>query len=623
MAEELRTTALKEEEFSKRIDMNVWKKLLAYAWRHKKILISSCIIMVIVAAIDLVYPQLTRYAIDNIIADGNTAGLNKIPLFGAFYALMIIIQGFGVWFFVSHNGKLEMRISYDIRQDAFKKLQELSFSYYDKTAVGNIMSRMVSDIPRLSEMIAWSITDLLWSGAFVIGCLIMLFVMNWKLALLVLIVVPPIAVICVYFQRRILKQHRVVRKQNSIITGAFNEGITGAVTTKTLVREDRNFLEFEAEAGRMKKASIRAAVLSAMFTPIVMTLGSVGTAIALYAGGRTVIAPTIFGASMTIGVLSTFISYTTNLFDPIQQLAGILAEMQSAQASAERVISLIETQSDIIDRPEIIEKYGDCFEPKRKNWEDITGDVEFDHVSFAYKEGERVLSDFSLHVRPGETIALVGETGAGKSTIVNLVCRFYEPTEGQILIDGTDYRERSQLWLQSRLGYVLQSPHLFSGSIKDNIRYGRRDASDDEVRKAAAMVHADTFIDSLDKGYDTEVGEGGVRLSTGQKQLISFARVILANPKIFVLDEATSSIDTETEMLIQDAIKTVLQNRTSFIVAHRLSTIRNADRILVIRGGKITEAGTHDELLKLKGYYYNLYTTQFTENSTHALLNNG
>lgn len=622
MAEELRTTALKEEEFSKHIDMSVWRKLLAYAWRHKGILISSCIIMVIVAVIDLVYPQLTRYAIDNIIADGNTDNLSKLPMFAAFYALMIIIQGFGVWFFVSHNGKLEMKISYDIRQDAFKKLQELSFSYYDKTATGNIMSRMVSDIPRLSEMIAWSITDLLWSGAFIIGCLVMLFVMNWRLALVVLIVVPPLALICVYFQRRILKQYRTVRKQNSIITGAFNEGITGAVTTKTLVREDRNFLEFEAEAGRMKKASVHAAILSAMFTPIVMTLGSVGTAIALYAGGRTVIAPTIFGASMTIGVLSSFISYTTNLFDPIQQLAGILAEMQSAQASAERVISLIETKSDIIDSPEIIEKYGDCFNPKRENWENIIGEVEFKHVSFAYNEGEHVLSDFNLHVSPGETIALVGETGAGKSTIVNLVCRFYEPTEGEILIDGTDYRERSQLFLQSRLGYVLQNPHLFSGSIKDNIRYGRRDASDDEVRKAASMVHADTFIESLENGYDTEVGEGGVRLSTGQKQLISFARVILANPKIFVLDEATSSIDTETEMLIQDAIKTVLKNRTSFIVAHRLSTIRSADRILVIRGGRITESGTHSELLKLKGYYYNLYTTQFTETNTAALLNN-
>ncbi|MGN0785993.1 MAG: ABC transporter ATP-binding protein [Christensenellales bacterium] len=620
--EELKTTALKEEEFTKRIDMNVWKKLFAYAWKHKRVLISSCAIMAIVGLIDLIYPQLTRYAIDNIIADGSEAGLAKLPMFAVFYFLMIIIQGFGVWFFVSHNGKLEMLISYDIRQDAFKKLQQLSFSYYDKTAVGNIMSRMVSDIPRLSEMISWTVTDLLWSSVFIIGCLIMLLVTNWKLALVVLVVFPPIAVICVYFQRKILKEHRVVRKQNSIITGAFNEAITGAVTTKTLVREERNNMEFEAEAGRMKKASIRAAMFSAMFTPIVMTLGSIGTAIALYAGGRTVIAPTIFGASMTIGVLSTFISYTNSLFDPIQQLAGILAEMQSAQASAERVISLIEAKSDITDTDEVIEKYGDCFEPKRENWESITGEVEFKNVSFSYKDGEKVLTDFNLHVRCGETIALVGETGAGKSTIVNLVCRFYEPTEGEVLIDGVDYRERSQLWLQSRLGYVLQSPHLFSGSIADNIRYARPEASDDEVREAARLVHADTFIDKLEKGYATEVGEGGVRLSTGQKQLISFARVILADPRIFVLDEATSSIDTETEMLIQDAIKTVLENRTSFIVAHRLSTIRSADRILVIRGGKITEAGTHSELLALKGYYYNLYTTQFTESNTHRLLDN-
>lgn len=620
--EELKTTALKEEEFTKRIDMNVWKKLFAYAWKHKRVLISSCAIMAIVGLIDLIYPQLTRYAIDNIIADGSEAGLAKLPMFAIFYFLMIIIQGFGVWFFVSHNGKLEMLISYDIRQDAFKKLQQLSFSYYDKTAVGNIMSRMVSDIPRLSEMISWTVTDLLWSSVFIIGCLIMLLVTNWKLALVVLVVFPPIAVICVYFQRKILKEHRVVRKQNSIITGAFNEAITGAVTTKTLVREERNNMEFEAEAGRMKKASIRAAMFSAMFTPIVMTLGSIGTAIALYAGGRTVIAPTIFGASMTIGVLSTFISYTNSLFDPIQQLAGILAEMQSAQASAERVISLIEAKSDITDTDEVIEKYGDCFEPKRKNWESITGEVEFRNVSFSYKDGEKVLTDFNLHVRCGEIIALVGETGAGKSTIVNLVCRFYEPTEGEVLIDGVDYRERSQLWLQSRLGYVLQSPHLFSGSIADNIRYARPEASDDEVREAARLVHADTFIDKLEKGYATEVGEGGVRLSTGQKQLISFARVILADPRIFVLDEATSSIDTETEMLIQDAIKTVLENRTSFIVAHRLSTIRSADRILVIRGGKITEAGTHSELLALKGYYYNLYTTQFTESNTHRLLDN-
>lgn len=617
MSEELTTTALKEEEFNKKVDMKVWKRLLAYGLRQKKLLIPLIVFMFIVAAIDLVYPQLSRYAIDSIIMQGD---IKRLIPFAAVYFIVIALQSFGTVMFISRAGKLEMAIAYDIRQDAFKKLQELSFSYYDKTAVGYIMARMIGDIPRLSDMIAWSLTDILWSGGFVIGCTVMMLSMNWKLALLVLIVVPPIAILCAWFQKRILQQHRIVRKQNSRITGAFNEGIMGAVTTKTLVREERNFEEFKAESGKMRKASIRAAVLSAMFTPIVMTLGSVGTALALYAGGRTVIAPTVFGAAMTIGVLSTFISYTTNLFDPIQQLAGIFAEMQSAQASAERVVSLLDTESDITDTPEVIEKYGDCMNPKRENWEDIRGDIEFRNVSFAYNGGEKVLKDFSLVVKQGETIALVGETGAGKSTIVNLVCRFYEPTEGSILIDGTDYRKRSQLWLQDRLGYVLQTPHLFSGSIRDNIRYGKKDASDEEVRAAAKTVHADEFIEQLENGYDTEVGEGGARLSTGQKQLISFARVILADPRIFVLDEATSSIDTETEVLIQSAIWTVLKNRTSFIVAHRLSTIRSADRILVIRNGRITESGTHRELLKLKGYYYDLYTTQFTETSTASLL---
>ena len=617
MSEELTTTALKEEEFNKKVDMKVWKRLLAYGLRQKKLLIPLIVFMFIVAAIDLVYPQLSRYAIDSIIMQGD---IKRLIPFAAVYFIVIALQSFGTVMFISRAGKLEMAIAYDIRQDAFKKLQELSFSYYDKTAVGYIMARMIGDIPRLSDMIAWSLTDILWSGGFVIGCTVMMLSMNWKLALLVLIVVPPIAILCAWFQKRILQQHRIVRKQNSRITGAFNEGIMGAVTTKTLVREERNFEEFKAESGKMRKASIRAAVLSAMFTPIVMTLGSVGTALALYAGGRTVIAPTVFGAAMTIGVLSTFISYTTNLFDPIQQLAGIFAEMQSAQASAERVVSLLDTESDITDTPEVIEKYGDCKNPKRENLEDIRGDIEFRNVIFAYNGGEKVLKDFSIVVKQGETIALVGETGAGKSTIVNLVCRFYEPTEGSILIDGTDYRKRSQLWLQDRLGYVLQTPHLFSGSIRDNIRYGKKDASDEEVRAAAKTVHADEFIEQLENGYDTEVGEGGARLSTGQKQLISFARVILADPRIFVLDEATSSIDTETEVLIQSAIRTVLKNRTSFIVAHRLSTIRSADRILVIRNGRITESGTHRELLKLKGYYYDLYTTQFTETSTASLL---
>lgn len=617
--EELTTTALQEEEFNKKIDLKLWKRLFSYALRRRGVFAWIVILMVFVSFIDLVYPQLTRYAIDNIISKGEAGTAGLLP-FALVYLLVVVVQAACVVGFILLCGRLEMSMSFDIREDAFKKLQELSFSYYDRTAVGYIMARMVGDIPRLSEMIAWSITDVFWAGGFIIGSIFFLISMNWKLGLLVLIVLPPLAVVSVYFQRKILAQHRIVRKQNSRITGAFNEGIMGAVTTKTLVREERNFDEFKSEAGTMKKASIKAAILSGIFTPIVMTLGSIATAIALYAGGKTVIAPTIFGAAMTLGSLTAFISYTTNLFDPMQQLAGIFAEMQSAQASAERVISLLDTPCDITDTPEVIAKYGDCFAPKRENWEELYGDVEFKNVSFAYKGGEQVLKDFDLKVKKGETVALVGETGAGKSTIVNLVCRFYEPTSGEILIDGTDYRERSQLWLQDRLGYVLQSPHLFSGSIKDNIRYGRKDASDEEVAAAAKLVHADEFISALDKGYDTEVGEGGARLSTGQKQLISFARVILADPRIFVLDEATSSIDTETEALIQSAIGEVLKNRTSFIVAHRLSTIRSADRILVIRGGKITESGTHRELLRLRGYYYNLYTTQFTENSTEKLL---
>lgn len=614
---ETKITALKEEEFNQKVDLKIWKRLLAYALRHRGLVTFTLLGMLVVVSIDLIYPQLSRYAIDGIIQPGLT---DKIGGFAIFYFAMIVIQALGVIVYIAGSGKLEMNIAYDIRKDAFMKLQRLSFSYYDKTAVGYIMARMVSDISRLSEMIAWSLVDVLWTSCYVIGTIAILFSMNWKLALLVLVVIPPLAVICMYFQKRILKQYRNVRKQNSRITGAFNEGIMGAVTTKTLVREGRNFSEFKEETYSMKKASIRAAVLSAMFTPIVMFLGSIGTGLALYAGGSTVIAPTIFGVSMTVGVLSSFISYTMNFFEPIQQLAGIFAELQSAQASAERVISLIDTPCDIEDSRQIVEKYGDCFEPKYENWEQIRGDVEFKDVSFAYKNGEKVLEHFNLHVKPGENIALVGETGAGKSTIVNLVCRFYEPTAGQVLIDGIDYRERSQLWLQDRLGYVLQSPHLFSCSIKENIRYGNGEASDEDVYNAARMVHADKFIEALENGYDTEVGEGGARLSTGQKQLISFARVILANPRIFVLDEATSSIDTETETLLQKAIATVLENRTSFIVAHRLSTIRSADRILVINGGKIIEEGTHRELLKRKGYYYNLYTTQFAKMSTENAL---
>ena len=606
---------IEEQDFAaKRIDWNVWKRLYRYALQHKGLFFTVIVALLFVAVIDIAYPLFTSYAIDHFVVPKTTAGLGR---FSALYGVFIFMQSAGVITFILCAGKLEMAIAYHIRQDGFLRLQELSFSFYDKTAVGYVMARMMSDTSRLSDMIAWSLVDVLWSLLYALGCIVTMIVLSWKLALISLAVLPLLAVISMRLQTLMLKHQREARKLNSRITGSFNEGIMGAVTTKTLVREEANASEFNDLTGKMRQASIKSALVSASFFPIIMSLGAIGTGLALTLGGQSVLNPeTAFVGAISVGTLVAFISYCTQLFDPIQQLANILAEMLGSQASAERVITLIDTQPDVVDSPDILGKYGDILTPHPENWEQIRGNVSFSHVTFQYKNGERVLDDFSLDVKAGQTIALVGETGAGKSTIVNLLCRFYEPTEGQIRIDGTDYRERSQLWLQSNLGYVLQTPHLFSGTIKDNIRFGRPNASDSEVMEAARLVHAEPFILSQEKGYDTEIGESGARLSTGQKQLLSFARVVLKDPRLFVLDEATSSIDTETEQLIQHAITHILKDRTSFIVAHRLSTIRTADRILVIRNGRIQESGSHEELLELHGYYYDLYTQQFCEDRT-------
>ena len=607
---------IQEKDYNvQKINLRVWRRLAAYALRTPGRVAFVAGVLLVVAAVDLAYPQMTRYAIDTFITGRTTAGLGA---FAALYVGMVVLQGFGVFLFVKNAGRLEMDISYAIRQDAFTRLQQLSFSFYDTTSVGWLMARMGSDVARLSEMIAWSVVDLMWAAGFVVGVVGVLLAMNWKLGLLVLAVTPVLAVACVYFQRRILVQQRAVRRANSRITGAFNEGVMGAVTTKTLVREQAAQQEFEELTGHMYASSVRAASLSALFMPLVVSLGAISTALALCVGGNLV-----FAGSMGLGTLAAFITYTTQLYDPIQQLANILAEMQSAQASAERVLDLLDTEPDVKDSPAVEEKYGDLFTPKPENWPAIEGKVEFDHVSFRYKTGQEVLHDFCLTVQPGQTIALVGETGAGKSTIVNLVCRFYEPTSGSVKIDGVDYRTRSQLWLQSRLGYVLQTPHLFSGTVADNLRFARPDATDEEIRRAARMVKAEEFILTLPGGYDAQVGEGGGRLSTGQKQLLSLARVLLADPRIFVLDEATSSIDTETEATIQEAIQTVLAGRTSFIVAHRLSTIRAADCILVIRDGRIAESGTHDQLMRQRGLYHSLYTHQYRAEATRAALAHG
>ncbi len=602
--------SFQEEDYTKRFDASLWIKLLKIAKPFHKNLWCIVLMMGISAMIDVTLPMMNAYAIDNFIANHVSDGL---VLFSAIYVLLLGIQVGTIFGFIRQSGYVETGVCYLIRKLGFKKLQELPFSYYDRMPVGYLMSRLTNDTQRLGDTVGWSLVDLCWGAVFLVACSVQMFVLNWRLSLVVLLVLPPLAVISWKFQKGILNAYRQVRKRNSQITAGFNEGINGAKTTKTLVRENMNVEEFNEVAGQMRDASVRAATLSALFLPIVVSLGSLATAYVLWQGGNEVLASAVAETGMTIGTLQVFVNYTVQFFQPVRDIARIFAEMQSSQAAAERVISLLETEPDIVDSPEVEAVFGDNFHPKKENWPKLVGDIDFEDVTFRYKDGEKVLEHFNLHVDHGQTVALVGETGSGKSTIVNLICRFYEPTEGRILIDGADYRTRSQLWLQSNLGYVLQSPHLFSGTVAENIRYGRPDATDEEVRRAARMVGAEEFILKMQDGFNAKVGEGGNRLSTGQKQLISFARAILTNPSIFVLDEATSSVDTETEQLIQNAIQTVLSGRTSFIIAHRLSTIRSADRILLIQDGKIIEDGTHRQLIARQGYYYQLYTNQFQE----------
>lgn len=592
-----------------KLDIKVWKSFLELVKSHKRDFILLSIFMGI---LDSVFPLFTKYAIDNFIVKKSLVGLNK---FIWLFFVVIVTQAINVFLFLNMGGKIETNISYDIRKRGFEKLQVLPLAYYDDKAVGWLMARMTSDINGISETISWGIIDFVWGIAMMLAVSIAMLRLNAKLALVTLTVVPPLIIASMYFQNKILKTQREVRSVNSKITAAYNEDISGAMTTKTMVREEKNLEEFKEITKEMRVKSVKATIISSLYFPIILVLGSIGIALVLNTGGKGVISGTI-----SYGTMVAFISYTMQFFEPVRQLAFVFAEVQAAQASAERVFSLINEVPDIVDDADIVEKYGNFFEPKKDNWPEINGEIEFKNVSFSYKNGEEVLKNFNLKVNPGETIALVGETGSGKSTIVNLLCRFYEPTSGEILIDGIDYKTMPQIWIHDNLGYVLQAPHLFSGTIKDNIRYGNLNATELEIIRASKLVNSHEFIMKMEKGYDTDVGEGGNLLSTGQKQLISFARAIVKNPKIFVLDEATSSIDTETEMIIQNAIKKVLEGKTSFVIAHRLSTIKNADRILVIKGGKIVEAGNHRQLIKDRGHYYNLYTNQFIEEKNKEVL---
>jgi ATP-binding cassette subfamily B protein len=593
-----------EQDFqTEKVNLKTWKKIIETVFKSKKNVFLMVMFVVILSLLDAVTPLLNRYAIDVFFREKEFGTLVPFVILNFLVAL-----GFGlsVWGFIYQAGKIEVAVNYELRKQSFETLQRLPFAYFDKTPQGWIMARMTSDSRKLANVISWGVVDLLWSFVVMITILIVMFILEWRLALIVTAAIPVMAVVAWYFRKKILVHYREARKINSQVTASYNESFMGAKTTKSLAIEAENYEEFNAKTGLLKRANVKAVFFQSVFSPIMLLISYIVIAFVSIEGGNEVLK-----LAISVGTLYAFIEYAVRFFEPIMQISRILAQFQQAQASAERVIQLIETQPEITDSPEVVEKYGDLLHPKYDNWEPIEGDVEFRDVTFHYLENEIILQNFNLKVKKGTSVALVGHTGSGKTTIINLLSRFYEPKQGEILIDGVNYKQRSMHWLHKRLGYVLQTPHLFSGTIMENIRYGRLEATDDQVIEAAKAIGADEFISQMDKGYQSEVGEGGNKLSTGQKQLISFARAILADPRLLILDEATSSIDSESEQVIQQATDQLLKGRTSFIVAHRLSTIVKSDLIIYLSGGKIIEQGDHRTLLEKRGAYFELYKRQF------------
>ena len=567
-------------------------KMLPYLKKYRRMMAMMVLFAIGGSVVDIGTPLLQRYALNHFVALGT---LDTLAPFILIYAFMIAFNSVTNYFSALWSLWLEVRLDKDLRNAAFEHLQTLSFSYFNQNSVGYIHARVMSDTSRIGALFSWTIIDSVWQGAYVIGAIVAMLIVNARLALMVLAILPLLVLLFSVFQKHLVRANREIREINSRITGNFNEGITGAKTVKTLVIENRIEHDFRSETDNMRRRSVRAARLRGVFAVTMNLASSLALAIVLWRGG--------FIAKSEVGTFSMFMSYAQGMMEPIRWLVDAFSDFVTTQVNIERLAKLLETKPDVNDTEAVVERYGDSFEPKRENWESLRGDIEFRDVSFKYPDGdEYILEHFDLKIPFGTNVAIVGETGAGKSTLANLVCRFYEPTEGRVLIDGRDARERSQLWLHSAIGYVLQTPHLFSGTVRENLLYAKAEATDEEIERALKLVSADEVVARLEKGLETDVGEGGDMLSTGEKQLISFARAILADPRILVLDEATASVDTITEQKIQSAIDTIIHGRTSIVIAHRLSTVRNADIILVVKNGKIIERGRHDELLAAHGH---------------------
>ena len=592
-----------ERDHGSRPEPGLWKRILPFFRPHRTRIIVSVILMLISAAVDAAVPLFTQYAVDRFAVPGTTEGLG---LFTVVYLVLVAIQTATTVIYSRLCMVMEMHSGQDMRRACFVHLQKMPIGFYSRTSVGYLLARVMSDTEKISGLVSWGMMAVVWHGFYLLGLIASMFIIHPGVALIMLCVLPPVVLVSALFRSNMMAANRAVRQANAAITSFYNEHIHGAKTTKTLVSESADARRFGALTRAMYAHSLRVSRLDAVYLPLVGFLGSMAVAVALCRSGTQVL-----DGTLDYGVLSAFVSCAICILDPINSLSIMFNEFLQAQVNVERVTDLLAQPEETLS-PELVERYGDALAPRRENYPPLRGHIRLEHVWFRYPdaaEDDYVLEDVSLDVPAGSTVALVGETGAGKTTLVNLVCRFFEPSRGAIYVDGVDLRERSPHWVHANLGYVQQDPQLFSGTVAENIRYGSPEATEEDIRRAAALGSADRVCARLENGFDTEVGENGSRLSAGERQLVSFARAIAADPPLFVLDEATSSIDTETEALIQNAIARVLPGRTAFIIAHRLSTIRSADRIVFIRGRGIAESGTHDELMAKRGLYYNLYTS--------------
>jgi ATP-binding cassette subfamily B protein len=600
------------------IAFGLWRRVLRVAMGHRRAMAGLIGGGLFIAMLESVRPMVNAAMIDEATAHGITERFWWITgLWGA----MALGFAAGAWTFIRSAGRLSAGLAYDLREQSFARLQELPFGYYDRRPTGWLVSRITSDCGKVSGIMPWVILDAFWATTIVTGSAVCMLVLDWRVAAWMLVLLPALAALAVLFQTRLLTSSRLVRRANSRITAYLGEAIGGVRTTKSLAREPGADAEFRELAAEMERHSFRNGFQASVFVPVVTSVSFVGVGIALWRGGLSA-----QDGGMSPGALIAFMQYALLFTWPIIDASQRVVDLLSAQAAAERVLGLIDTVPAIRDTPAVVARIEEAGRRGRRAGEapdggaPTIGRLTFEAVDFGYLPGEPVLQGFSLDVQAGESIALVGPTGAGKSTIVNLAARFYEPTAGRILLDGIDMRERPLAWHQGRFGVVQQSPWLRNASVLENIRYGRLEATDDEVIAAARAVGADEFVARLEGGWSFVVGEGGERLSLGQRQLVSLARAFLKDPDVFILDEATSSVDSETERTIQRAIERVLARRISFVIAHRLSTIRHASRILLIDGGRVVESGTHAELMRAHGRYHALYTRQFVEDRERAIL---